>query len=266
MRRVSNHGAGCLSARLTKRTGCGTRLGIGYGQRSFLSIVLRASAATALIAFVVTANGQSVSAPLERTPPAHGPAVLAAPSLKVSDTWVFSASSYRDGKTESAEIARSVVSLRQDSTAEIEIRRNSESRNTTSREVRNADLNLLEAGNLRFMPYLDLFRFPMTPGKREYSFKREQKDSGRVIDMTGVVEVLPMAKVRTLAGEFEAIEIIANGRFVDSAGKSSRYQTRVWYAPDVRYFIKQVYFERNISDTANYQGGEFELKSFQLAK
>jgi hypothetical protein len=226
-----------------------------------------ATTVVALIAVVVAASAQSISAPPERIQPAEGPTqVLAAPSLKVGDTWVFSASSYRDSKTDSAEIARSVTSLRQDSSTEIEIVRNAGGAKSISREVRNSDLNLVEAGNLRFMPYLDLFKFPLTPGKREYEFKREQKDSGRVIDMKGVVEVLPMAKVRTIAGDFEAVEIIANGRFIDSVGTSSKYQTRLWYAPEVRYFIKQVYFERNISDTANFQGGEFELKSFRLAK
>lgn len=132
-------------------------------------------------------------------------------------------------------------------------------------EIRTIQLNLVEAGNLRFRPFQDVFRFPLTVGTRTFAIERVQVDTGRTIRMEGVVDTRALQKIRIPAGEFDTHEIVVSGRYIDHAsGNSSRYESRVWYSPSVNFYVKQMFYERNAADTVDFIRLNQEMKSFEL--
>jgi hypothetical protein len=180
----------------------------------------------------------------------------------VGDYWVFEMEGLNiKGK---AETTRKVVAIDGDLTIYESI-----TKKTTGeykyRETRDKNLNLIESGDLLYIPNLDLFRLPLTAGKREYSIERKQIDRGRMIKMKGVIEVFPPQKVQTMVGDFDAFEVKAVGRYIEpKTGRFSRYQTRTWFAPAVGFFIKLEHFERNVEDNAYAHRTKYELKSYDL--
>lgn len=184
--------------------------------------------------------------------------------LLVGDSWTYSVSSQRDGRSTFSEVVRTVVALDGvKSTFEVVAR--SAGSETRSGESRDENLNIVESGNLKYIPHLNLFQFPLVEGKRSFDIQRQQIDSGRMIRMAGEVDVRPLMKVATPIGDFEAHEVISSGRFIDlKSGASSRYETRAWYAPAAKFIVKQKFFERNIADTADFSVLTYELKAMKL--
>ncbi len=83
--------------------------------------------------------------------------------------------------------------------------------------------------------------------------------------MVGEVEVMPTEKMVIAAGKFEAQEVVARGRYVDpKSNESSRYQTRAWFVPEVGFWVKQDFLERNKQDTADSIRTKVVLKAYQL--
>jgi len=180
----------------------------------------------------------------------------------VGDYWVFDMEGLNIKGN--AETIRKVVSIDGDLTIYESL-----TKKTTGeykyRETRDNNLNLIESGNLLYIPNLDLFRLPLMVGKRDYSIERKQIDSGRMIEIKGVVEVFPPQKVKTMAGDFEAYEVKAIGRYIEpKTGQFSRYQTRTWFAPAIGFFVKLEHFERNVDDNAYAHRTKYELKSYHL--
>jgi len=185
-------------------------------------------------------------------------------SPRVGDWWTFEVSDERQGRSTSSEVTRKIVAIDGDlMIIEVTTRRADGERK--ARETRDMNLNVIESGNLQYRPHLDLFRMPLATGKRAYAIERVQIDSGRVVKMAGEVEVMPSQKIATGAGEFEAQEVIANGRYIDPrTGDSSRYQTRAWFSPNVGFWVKQDFLERNIQDTGDFIRTKVTLKMYQL--
>ena len=185
-------------------------------------------------------------------------------SPRVGDWWTFEVSDERQGRSTSSDVTRKIVAIEGDlMIIDVTTRRADGERK--SRETRDMNLNVIESGNLQYRPHLDLFRMPLATGKRAFAIERLQVDSGRVVKMAGEVEVMPSQKVATGAGEFEAQEVIANGRYTDpKTGDSSRYQNRAWFSSSVGFWIKQDFVERNIQDTADFIRTKVTLKKYEL--
>ncbi|PIQ56684.1 MAG: hypothetical protein COW02_00310 [Comamonadaceae bacterium CG12_big_fil_rev_8_21_14_0_65_59_15] len=183
---------------------------------------------------------------------------------QIGDQWIFELSNERRGTFTTSEVTRKVVAFESDFYVFEVITRHADTV-TSVRETRDSNLNIVESGNIRYKPSLDLFRLPLVVGKRSYAIERLQIDSGRVVKMAGEVQVFPPTKMVTAAGEFEVTEVMAKGRYIDpKTDQSSRYQTRAWFAPTIGFFVKQEFFERNIEDTKDTIRLKLEIKSFKL--
>lgn len=183
--------------------------------------------------------------------------------LSVGDNWTFTATFEREGRLELAEVTRSVAAV-QDNLYVFEVVTRRDTSESRSRETRDRDLNLIESGSTRFSPRLDMMRLPLVVGQRAYSVLRQEIGSDRVRWMEGMVQTLPPGRVSTGAGEFNAYELATNGRNIDPrSGAATEYQARAWYAPEVGFFVKQEFFERNPNNTAFVARGRLDLKSYQ---
>lgn len=191
-----------------------------------------------------------------------GTQVFAQALPKVGDWWTFDVSEQGNGKSSSYESTRKILAIEGDLFI-IEITTVANGVERKFRETRDQNLNIVESGKLRYKPNLDLFRIPLAAGTRSFEIERLQTDSGRVVKMAGTVEVLPVTKVKVMDSEVEAFEVTSNGRYIDPAGASSRYQTKAWFSPSVGFVVKQEFFERNNQDTFDAIRSTAVLKAFQ---
>jgi hypothetical protein len=191
-----------------------------------------------------------------------GTQVFAQTLPKVGDWWAFDVVEHRNGKVFNYVSTRKIVGIEGDLFA-IEITAVDNGVEKRFRETRDQNMNIVESGRIRYKPHLGLFQFPLVPGTRNFSIERTQTDSGRTIRMEGAVEVSPMTKVKAVDTEVEAYEVVSNGRFIEPAtGASSRYQTKVLFAPSVGFYVWQEYFERNPQDTADATKATYVLRAY----
>lgn len=187
----------------------------------------------------------------------HAPAALAetqaplkaeAPDIKVGDSWTFDKI---DGWKKSKDFTRvTTVTSVDDKEIRLELRR--ADNGETIAVVRNRDLNLLAveapSGANKSAPYLPTFSFPLEPGKtwEQPVTSTRSADPSRKVTATLKGTVIGWENVSVPAGTFQALKIEVGGYYKGSNARNTwdgqRFDT-IWYAPEVKYFVKWIYRE-----------------------
>jgi hypothetical protein len=187
---------------------------------------------------------------------AQAPDAVAAPIVKVGDSWTYA----RTDKLDRSRNAKYIISVKSLSAAGHTVGREIvEGTLSGADDEFTSDLNPISLEGQKFSPFIPMFSFPLTVGKQwdgRYSFYTTVELSGQRSS-----KVEGFENVRVPAGEFKAIRITANVSTRAPSGFGSNMQQTLWYAPDVRRLIRA---ETKIFGAANARDEVIELVAFKL--
>lgn len=182
------------------------------------------------------------------------------PDVKAGDTWVYRRTDFMDNHksvlklqvTFANEKVIHVVQVNQAGEKEVDSTATAEWNTVTS------------ARDGVFTPDSGLLHFPLHPGARwksSYTVKFPRQDFDAHHDRW--VTVVGWEEVQVPAGRFHALKVVSEG----SVQRSDRprpgdVSETVWYAPEVRRFVKWVFESRNRMGPV--QSWEFELTAYLL--
>jgi len=190
---------------------------------------------------------------------------VARPELNVGDTWTFERTDRTLNKVE--DVRESKLMAKSDVEYRYEAKMVSTGRVVSL--VQNMDSNTVEFEGRKIAPYMPLYSWPLSVGK---------KWSGRFGGQNAVgtgpfseersCEVVGREKIQVKAGAFDAFKIVCTGNYrnVSQSGQNFGGQTwlTMWHAPEVKRPVEIEYRDANPRGTWN--NWVDELVSFELKK
>ncbi len=115
---------------------------------------------------------------------------------------------------------------------------------------------------LRYEPLFRAMSFPLEPGKKWQTSSEFSTSNGARTKTQGDIRVVGMEKVKTAAGEFDAVRLENKGYLSGVSWQGGwAYTQTYWYAPSIDRLVK---FEHKESRTLGAES-VLELKSFKPA-
>jgi hypothetical protein len=168
--------------------------------------------------------------------PAQSSDSATAPSFKEGDTWTYTRTDKMD-RTRAAKFSTTVKSVTADgyvtSVQPIE-------GSMSPREDRfTKEGNPIELEGFKYQPFVGLYDFPLSPGKQwESKFTWWSAQANADLSGTRRTKVVGWETVKTPAGEFKALKLVAETQIMGRGGFGSSNQVTVWYAPEVRRAVR----------------------------
>ncbi len=191
----------------------------------------------------------------------HGP--VAAPVVVVGDSWTYQ---YIDvWKNEPGNVNRMEVTSVNENGIDADIKR-AATGVVFSHQRFSREMNPIDRGKMHFAPAFGRFSFPLDVGKQWSSETTgENPSQGKHWRYRVDGKALGWEKIKVKAGEFDALKIevtaFYQGQETGSQGGSGRLSETLWYAPEVKNFVKMEYqdtdwngriFNRNIWELTAY--------------
>jgi hypothetical protein len=157
---------------------------------------------------------------------------VAAPSFKPGDSWTY----VQTDKFDRSWNAKYVVTIEwvSDSSHETAVQALEGTVSDRGGQF-TSEMNPIVLGEQKYEPYIPVFSFPLTPGKKwggTYSFLR----SGRQWNVTRANRVEGWETVKTEAGDFKALKITYSEQ--RRAGRAANdFHGTSWYSPEVRRVV-----------------------------
>jgi hypothetical protein len=138
--------------------------------------------------------------------------------------------------------------------------------------IRNRELNRLEleipSGKNIVSPYYPNYSFPLDVGKtweQKTTFTRNYENRKAVATLQG--KVIGWEQVTVPAGTFRALKIELGG-FYNGSNSSSNWSGQIfhtiWYVPEVKNFVKEIYRDTYRGVTSNHD--IHELVEYKLSQ
>jgi len=186
--------------------------------------------------------------------------VTSPPAFKVGDTWTYTRSDEMNPRAGTRKVTETVTTV-SDAGIETSVEGMKAGPHRYTKEG-----NTLRYGGTDYEPMVRYYAFPLSPGKTfEASFSHvESRNIHNTVYQTRQVRVVGWETVKTPAGEFKALKLVATGESGESGigrGRSRRAtEVTVWYSPDVRWFVRKEYKRAGARDETQ------ELISYKLAQ
>lgn len=173
---------------------------------------------------------------------ADGP--VARPEVKAGDSWVYRRIELESGKVTGRPTSR--VAFANDKVIQVVVIRGKQGDEVD--ETYTADWNAIAlAGGGNFAPHAGTFRFPLVVGESwRADFENTVPRLGAFqVKHERTVKVVGWEDVEVPAGKFRALKLEVTGSFqrLDRAVSGSA-TTLIWYAPQVKRWVKWVYEDR----------------------
>lgn len=210
--------------------------------------------------FVVVASAQEKGA----CPAPANTDCVAKPKVTVGDRWVYrTINLYNNEETSQFEQRTTTVNgdeLQLDQT----IVSSKGNVNVGSTNTRNADRSTWTFRDSRIFDGMYVFlAFPLEVGKTwKNEYQRRRGDSG-VTAFSSPVTVEGWEDVQVPAGKFRSLKIVHSGNYSTQNGSASwtgRSTETVWYAPEVKKFVKSEFIETPQGNRIRTELVEYEVK------
>jgi hypothetical protein len=207
-----------------------------------------------------------VLAVLAGTAGAQSDAPVARPELKPGDTWTYRRIDLWTNRPTAT--LETVVTFANEKVIQTTVRIAGQGLGTEgeSDSTQTAEWNQVSSSTgMVFYPHNGLFKFPMGPGSAwdaKYEAKNPRQGAFQVAS-DRKVRVVGWEEVEVPAGKFRALRIESTGNFqrIDM-GVSGTTKDVLWYAPEVKRFVKWTYEDATFRGRFNWWA--FEMTAFKL--
>jgi hypothetical protein len=160
-----------------------------------------------------------------------------APKVHIDDSWQYRNTNELTGEVAN-EFTYKIADLREQGM--ITLLRNKGASVVNQRNF-TLEWNPLDAGSTRFEPYFPNYQFPMKVGKTWQQNFRVITANGAQFAASLSARVTVGEVVKVPAGEFDALRIVYETKFVpaDPAGKIQLGKVTSWYAPAVNNYVRR---------------------------
>ena len=182
------------------------------------------------------------------------------PTPAVGDSWTYQYSDVRKGLK--GNLNRIEVTSIDNAGVHVDVRR-ADGGAPPTRQLFSTEMNPIDRGAMHFTPSFSRFVFPLAPGTEWTSdVVGDNQKLGKQLRYAIKGKVLDWEKIKTPAGEFDAIKVVVEALYrgdeTNSNGGNGQLTETIWFAPELNNFVKLDY-----RDT-DWQGRIFNRDSWEL--